>query len=73
MENTKLRNWAICFVLVSTFIMVNSTWSASEIAGQGHTWKDGSEIYSKICAYCHEELVGPRQVFDSFNPESQKY
>lgn len=61
MKNTKLRNWAICFILISTFITENFAYSASkEIAGQGHAWKDGSEIYSKICAYCHEERVGPR-------------
>ncbi|CAG1011866.1 4-cresol dehydrogenase [hydroxylating] cytochrome subunit [Anaerolineales bacterium] len=61
MKNTKLRILAICFMLVSTFITANSAWSASkETAVHGHTWKDGSEIYSKICAYCHEEGVGPR-------------
>jgi mono/diheme cytochrome c family protein len=60
MKNTKWRNWAIWFILIPTSITMNSAWSASkEIGGQGHTWKDGSEIYSKICAYCHEDRVGP--------------
>ena len=61
MNKAKLGNLAIHFVFLIIFITANSAWSASkEITGQGHAWKDGSEIYSKICAYCHEERVGPR-------------
>ena len=61
MNKEKFRNLATYSIFIFTFITANSAWSASkEIAGQGHAWKDGSEIYSKICAYCHEERVGPR-------------
>ncbi|RFC31412.1 MAG: Cytochrome C oxidase, cbb3-type, subunit III [Candidatus Nitrotoga sp. MKT] len=61
MNKEKLGNLVTHFVFVIVFITANSAWSASkEIAGQGHVWKDGSEIYSKVCAYCHEERVGPR-------------
>ena len=23
-------------------------------------WKDGKEVYEKICAYCHEKGIGPK-------------
>jgi mono/diheme cytochrome c family protein len=29
-----------------------------EITGDGFKWKDGAEVYDKICAYCHEPHAG---------------
>lgn len=61
MRNTELRNMAIRSMAVVAFITANCAWSASDdISRQGNTWKEGSEVYGKICAYCHEERVGPR-------------
>jgi mono/diheme cytochrome c family protein len=25
----------------------------------GFEWKDGAEVYAKVCSYCHETQVGP--------------
>ena len=25
----------------------------------GFVWKDGAEVYTKVCAFCHEAKVGP--------------
>ncbi len=25
----------------------------------GFVWKDGAEVYAKVCAFCHEAKVGP--------------
>lgn len=25
----------------------------------GSVWKDGAEVYAKVCAFCHEAKVGP--------------
>ncbi len=25
----------------------------------GFAWKDGAEVYAKVCAFCHEAQVGP--------------
>jgi mono/diheme cytochrome c family protein len=34
--------------------------AASEEAPRpGFAWKDGAEVYAKICALCHETRVGP--------------
>ena len=61
MKNIEVRNMAIRSITVIAFITANCAWSApDETSRQAHTWKDGAEIYSKICAYCHEERVGPR-------------
>lgn len=30
-----------------------------EIPEPGVEWKDGAEVYAKVCAFCHETKVGP--------------
>ncbi|SDW92471.1 c-type cytochrome [Nitrosomonas communis] len=48
------------FMLVIFFPAINHAWSAQEEKlSAGFAWKDGAEIYAKICAYCHEVQVGP--------------
>jgi len=47
-------------MLVIFFPAINHAWSAQEEKlSAGFAWKDGAEIYAKICAYCHETQVGP--------------
>ena len=33
--------------------------SQNDVPRPGFTWKDGAEVYTKICALCHETAVGP--------------
>jgi len=33
--------------------------TAKELPESGFTWKDGAEVYTKICALCHDTSVGP--------------
>lgn len=33
--------------------------AAQEIPQPGFEWKDGAEIYEKVCALCHETTTGP--------------
>ncbi|SFN11529.1 c-type cytochrome [Nitrosomonas communis] len=48
------------FMFVVIFAAISSAWSAQEEKlSTGLAWKDGGEIYTKICAYCHEADVGP--------------
>ncbi|HRO55419.1 MAG TPA: cytochrome c [Nitrosomonas europaea] len=57
----KLKLKAAVSSLLFTAILMNSAWSAQEEKlGTGFAWKDGAEIYAKICAYCHEANVGPQ-------------
>jgi mono/diheme cytochrome c family protein len=30
-----------------------------QAAESGFAWKDGAEVYTKVCALCHETKVGP--------------
>ncbi|WP_041646473.1 c-type cytochrome [Aromatoleum aromaticum] len=34
--------------------------AALMVAGGAHAeWRDGDEVYDKVCGYCHEANVGP--------------
>lgn len=51
-------------VLVSGLIVMASYTGAmgadqKEMPPAGFAWKDGAEVYTKICALCHETSVGP--------------
>ena len=60
MEKTKLENWLYGFMF-TVILATNNAWSAQdEKNNPGFAWKDGAEIYAKICAYCHEAQVGPQ-------------
>lgn len=63
MKEIKLRSVAIvfCFMICNPFAAINNAWSAQdEKNNPWFAWKDGAEIYAKICAYCHEAQVGPQ-------------
>ena len=60
MKKTKLKNWLFGFLSTVIFAAGNA-WSAlDEVHNPGFAWKDGAEIYAKVCAYCHEAQVGPQ-------------
>ncbi|MBX3617254.1 c-type cytochrome [Nitrosomonas sp.] len=60
MKKTKLENW-VSGCIFAIFLTISNAWSAQdEKNSQGFAWKDGAEIYAKICAYCHEAHVGPQ-------------
>ncbi|PSJ16977.1 c-type cytochrome [Nitrosomonas supralitoralis] len=60
MKKTKLRSWLFS-CMVSIIFATSNAWSAQEEKNSsGFAWKDGAEIYAKICAYCHEAQVGPQ-------------
>ncbi len=60
MKKTKLENGLFGFLFTAIFAASNA-WSApDEKTTPGFAWKDGAEIYAKICAYCHEAHVGPQ-------------
>ena len=43
-------------------LVASMTWAApkeKEAPVPGFAWKDGAEVYVKICALCHETSVGP--------------
>jgi len=51
-------------VLVSGLILMASVRGImgadqKDMSQAGFAWKDGAEIYTKICALCHETAIGP--------------
>lgn len=34
--------------------------AAPEETAAGFQWRDGAEVYAKVCGYCHETQVGPQ-------------
>lgn len=60
MKKIKLENW-VSGCIFAIFLTISNAWSAQdEKTAPGFVWKDGAEIYAKICAYCHEAQVGPQ-------------
>jgi mono/diheme cytochrome c family protein len=44
--------------LISTLIAAGA--SAAPPEPQSHfRWKDGPEVYAKVCSYCHDQQIGP--------------
>jgi mono/diheme cytochrome c family protein len=40
--------------------MTSIAWAApQETPEPGFVWKDGAEVYTKVCALCHDTKVGP--------------
>jgi mono/diheme cytochrome c family protein len=60
MKKTKLKNWLSGFMFAIIFVTSNAWSVQDEKIRSGFAWKDGAEIYAKICAYCHEVQVGPQ-------------
>jgi len=44
--------------LLSSLLLVFG--SGNVLAEANGNWKDGKEVYEKICAYCHEKGIGPK-------------
>lgn len=41
-------------------VMASTAWAGpQQVAAEGFVWKDGQEVYTKVCALCHETKVGP--------------
>ena len=69
-----MRIGRIAFAVLSSGIIVMSSLMGAMGAGQketpqeGFTWKDGAEVYTKICALCHETSVGPTLLGRGLDP-----
>jgi mono/diheme cytochrome c family protein len=62
MRRTALAAAAGGFMLVMAIAAATTTRTASAAPpapSEPFVWKDGREVYAKVCAYCHEQGVGP--------------
>jgi mono/diheme cytochrome c family protein len=60
-------------VLVSGLIVMTSLTGAmgagqKDVLQAGFAWEDGAEVYTKICALCHDTSVGPTILGRSLDP-----
>ena len=65
MRKTRPEGSAVGFMLamiVTAGLFADAAWAAPEkVSASGFAWKDGAEVYTKVCAYCHEGgPVGPQ-------------
>jgi len=72
MEKTTPESRSSTVVLatvVAVVICAGMAWAAHQQAPErGYGWKDGADVYTKICAYCHEEHVGPALLGRDLDP-----
>jgi mono/diheme cytochrome c family protein len=63
MKETTKEKATTAFILASLLavgMVAGSAWAAPQQAPeQGFAWKDGAEVYNKVCALCHDTAVGP--------------
>lgn len=46
--------------LLATGLMAGAAWAIfQQIPERGFTWKEGKEIYGKVCGSCHDRTLGP--------------
>lgn len=58
MENASAAPIVMALVVVGA--LAGAAWAApKQPAEQGFAWKDGAEVYTKVCALCHETNTGP--------------
>ena len=51
---------SILAMVAAVGVAAGIAWAAPQQAPeQGFTWKDGAEVYTKVCALCHDTKVGP--------------
>ena len=63
MKETIREKATTAFILASMLavgVVAGSAWAAPQQAPErGFAWKDGAEVYKKVCALCHDTAVGP--------------
>lgn len=62
MRETTTEKATTAFILASLLavgVVASSAWASQQAPEQGFAWKDGAEVYTKVCALCHDTAVGP--------------
>lgn len=64
MKKTTMENAFSAVLTLTALVAVGgpaaTAWAApQQRAEQGFAWKDGAQVYTKMCALCHDTKVGP--------------
>lgn len=55
-----VANGFMLVIAIAAGTMTTATLAAPPATPDGFfAWKDGPEVYAKVCGYCHEQGVGP--------------
>lgn len=57
--SSSMTSFAAKGIAVASVALPLALLSAPAFAVDGGNWKDGADVYAKICAYCHNVGVGP--------------
>lgn len=49
----------ILAIAIAAALVTKTSFAAPPAPSEAFVWKDGPEVYAKVCAYCHEQGVGP--------------
>lgn len=58
--------WRLLWLGLLEICLITSVAASSDGAGK---WKSGTQIYTKVCAHCHESGVGPIVLGRKLSPE----
>ena len=57
---TRTRAAFLLAVLTAVGVVPSIAWAGPQQAPElGFAWKDGAEVYTKVCALCHDTKVAP--------------
>ena len=62
MRKTGLAAVASSFMMaiaIAAAIVTKPSFAAPPAPGATFLWKDGPEVYAKVCSYCHDKQIGP--------------
>ena len=72
MNKAILTNTRAAFLLAALaavgFVESIALAGPQQIPEQGFAWKDGAEVYKKVCALCHETHTGPILLGENLDP-----
>lgn len=54
-----VQSISLAAIITGMGMATGIAWAGQETAARDFAWKDGAEIYAKVCALCHETTVGP--------------
>ena len=66
---THTRAAFVLIVLAAVGVVESIAWAGpQQVPEQGFGWKDGVEVYKKVCALCHESHTAPIILDQNLDP-----
>ena len=67
--STSPRAAFLLVALAVVGVVASIAWAGpQQVPEQGFAWKDGAEVYQKVCALCHETHTGPILLGQNLDP-----